>query len=147
MSYKDNRPPIRISSLPVTKVDFLPTGKIWLACSACGRWVTTARGAIAAHRSADEVTRCKASGRRLEVDVPAEEHRRRRALAVAETAQRRAVYSTRRAHAEPRVPVPAPLSARPGRPRRAQVEGWPDGYAEWVNPQHTFNTARRTHRA
>lgn len=147
MSYKDHRPPIRISSLPVTKVDFLSTGKVWLACGACGRWVTTTKGAIAAHRAADEVTRCKASGRRLEVDVAAEEHRRRRALAVAETAQRRAVYGNQRAHAEPRVPVPAPLTARGGKPRPSQTEGWPEGYADLRNPQRTFNTARRSYRA
>lgn len=146
MSYKDHRPSLKISTLPVTRVDFLPnTGKLWFACPTCARWCTVRKGAVAAHRAADDVTRCKASGRRVEVDVSAVEHQRRRALAVAEAAQRRAVYSNRRAHAEPRVPVPAPLGRRQGGPRPAQVEGWPDGYAEWVNPLRTFNTARRAY--
>lgn len=148
MSYKDHRPALKISTLPVTRVDFLPnTGRLWFACPRCSRWVTSRKGSIVAHRAADDVTRCTYSGRRLEVDIPAEEHRGRRALAVAETAQRRAVHSHQRAHAEPRVPVPGPLGTRTAEPRPAQTEGWPEGWAEHVNPHHTFNTSRRTHRA
>lgn len=148
MSYKDHRPALKISALPVTRVDFLPnTGKLWFACPRCSRWVTTHKRSIAAHRAADDVTRCTYSGRRLEVDIPAEEHCRRRALAVAETAQRRAVYGNQRAHAEPRVPIPAPLTARNDKPLQSQTAGWPDGYAELRNPKRTFNTARRSYRA
>lgn len=140
MSYADHRPALRISTLPVTRVDFLSTGKIWLSCPTCGRWVTTAskKGrAIATHRAADDTTRCPLSGRRLEVDVTAEEHRRRRALAVAETNQRRAVYSARRAHPEPRIPVPGPLTRRPGGPTRPQEKGWNGREAAFTEPAET----------
>ena len=68
-------------------------------------------------------------------------------LLVAETAQRRAVYGNQRAHTEPRVPIPAPLTARNDKPLPSQTAGWPDGYAELRNPKRTFNTARRSYRA
>lgn len=158
MSYADHRPALRISSLPVTRVDFLSTGKIWLSCPSCGRWVTTAKRAIAAHRAADDTTRCPQSGRKLEVDVPAEEHHRRRALAVTEASQRRAVYSARRTHPEPRTPIPGPLARRPGGPTRPQTAGWSgrenafttprptswsDGITLATDPGQTWNAARR----
>ena len=146
MSYADHRPALRISSLPVSKVDILSTGAVWLCCPSCSRWVCTRKRAIVAHRAADEITRCRASGRKVEVDVPAEEHRRRRAVAIAETNQRRAVYSNVRAHREPRMPVAAPLAARSGEPRPAQVWGWPQQHAELVNPERTWNTNCRAPR-
>jgi hypothetical protein len=165
VSYADHRPALLLSSLPATRVDFLSSGKIWLTCPRCSRWVTTTskKGrAIAAHRGADDVTRCKNSGLRLEVDICASEHVQRRALAVAETGQRRAVYSNRRAHAEPRMPIPLPLNRRPGQPSRAPRTGWTGGEAafaepretRWIDgettladPGQTWNSARRIVRA
>jgi hypothetical protein len=143
VSYKDHRPALKISTLPVSRVDFLPaTGKPWFACPSCGRWSGLYKGAVAAHRAADNVTRCKESGRKVEVDVPAADHRRRRALAVAEAAQRRAVYSNRRAHAEPRVPIPAPLTGRRV-PQPAQRSGWTGREAAFANPREPWNTGHR----
>ena len=143
MSYTDHRPALRISSLPVTKVDFLSTGRIWLACQHCGRWVAVRERSIATHRAADNVTRCKASGRKVEVDVSAAEHRQRRALAVAETAQRRPVYSNQRAHHEPTLPTPRPLNVRPGKPRTAQTTGWTGREDAFANPGQPWNMIPR----
>jgi hypothetical protein len=165
VSYTDHRPALRLSSLPATRVDFLSTGKIWLACPRCSRWVTTAskKGrVIATHRGADNIARCKYSGLRLEVDLSASEHVQRRALAVAEAGQRRAVYSNRRAHAEPRVPVPGPLHRRPGGATPAQKTGWSgleapftdpgatrwaEGESTLTDPGETWNNGRRIVRA
>lgn len=159
MSYKDHRPALRISTLPVSRVDFLPaTDKPWFACPRCGRWSGLYKGSIAAHRAADGITRCRESGRKVCVDIPAAEHRQRRALAVAEAAQRRPVYSNRRAHAEPRMPIPAPLTGRPAMPSTAQKAGWSgreasfaelseirwaEGEATLTDPGTTWNNGRR----
>ena len=148
MSYTDHRPALRLTSLPPTRVDFLPnSGKIWLACPTCSRWVTTSskKGrVIATHRAADNVTRCKTSGRKLDVDISATEHAQRRALAVAEASQRRAVYSNRRAHAEPRMPVPGPLNRRPGGPTRPQTAGWNGRETAFTAPAESHWTERKT---
>ena len=161
MSYADHRPALRLSSLPATRVDFLSTGKIWLACPRCARWVTTATNkgrVIATHRGADDVSRCKYSGLRLDVDLTASEHHQRRAAAVAEAGQRRAVYSNRRAHPEPRMPIPLPVNRRPGQPTRAPKTGWSgcetafsgaretnwrEGETILTDPGETWNSARR----
>jgi hypothetical protein len=161
VSYTDHRPALRLSSLPATRVDFLSTGKIWLACPRCARWVTTAskKGrVIATHRGADDRSRCKNSGLRLDVDLTASEHHQRRAAAIAEAGQRRPVYSNRRAHAEPRMPIPLPVNRRPGQPTRTPKTGWTgsepaltdtrefhwrDGETVLTDTRQTWNSARR----
>ena len=144
MSYKDHRSALKLSALPVARVDFLPaTDKPWFACPRCGRWAGLYTGWVAAHRAADGITRCRESGRKVEVDVAAGEHRQLRALAVAEAAQRRPVYSNRRAHAEPRMPIPAPLTGRPAMPSTAQRAGWSGREAVFANRREPWNTAHR----